>query len=1098
MQRFVTIILSIALLTACSNSEATRTGGYTDGATSLFTKVDSKESGIVFKNNMRQTIDFNFMNYMYVFIGSGVAIGDIDNDGLEDIYLASNFEANALYKNEGDFKFSDISVSSRTDESGGFTTGVTMLDVNNDGWLDIYICKAGSLQSDDLRRNKLFVNQKDGTFREESALWGLDDPGYSTQVYTLDYDKDGDLDIYVVNHRYDFINNGKISSKIQSLKEEETSDQLYRNDGNIFTKVTRQAGLLNKAWGLSAVVADFNEDGWEDIYLANDYLEPDAMYINQKDGTFKNEILQRISHISTNSMGSDYADLNNDLYPDLITVDMLSENYVRSKENMASMSTENFQEMVRIGYHHAYMANMLHYNVGNGKFRETSQMSGITKTDWSWAPLIADYDNDGYKDLFVTNGIDRDYTNMDARKELYEVMRKGESMQLENVLEMIPTERLNNYIFKNNGDLTFSKKIEEWGLEDPGYSNGGAYADLDNDGDLDLVTNNLYDSAGIYRNNANNNFIQVKLEGSQNNPLGIGAKVFLKAGDASQLQEQYITRGFESSVTPVIHFGLGMTTNVQEIIVEWPDQKVSRLKTPGINTKHSISYSQAVASSEKLRDMNRLKQVVPNQQLGLDYIHRENDFNDFSVQLLIPQKQSTKGTGIVVADVNGDKLDDFFVGNASGAAAAMYLQKSDGSFETANTELWNSEAGYEDANALFLDSDNDGDMDLYVVSAGYDLPENSPLLQDRLYINDGSGKYSKSQNLLPAMLVSGKGISSGDFDNDGDTDIFVGGNVIPGRYPVIPRSYLLRNDGGRFVSVYDGNAELSNAGMISDAAFTDYDGDNDLDLLVVGEWIPPTFYKNHNGDFTRDTEITGLDKTEGWWFSLLVTDFDGDGDDDYMLGNLGKNNKFQPSVKKPLSIYARDFDDNGSFDVALSKINDGKIVPVRGKECSSEQNPFLLEKIRTYKEFASLDMNQIYGEESLNDALKFTAYTFESAYVENRGDGTFHLSTLPIQAQTGPTLSMVTGDFNEDGNPDVMGIGAIYDAEVETIRYDANYGYVLLGDGNGSFSFEGRYDPYVDSDSKDMTAISINGKTHYIVASNNAPLHVFRFGKPGS
>jgi hypothetical protein len=1096
MQKLFSFFSTAIILVSCSNSEKTKTGGYTDDATTLFSKVSSNESGIDFKNEIRQTIEFNFMNYMYIYTGAGVAIGDIDNDGLEDIYFASNFDSNALFKNEGDLKFKDITTSSNTADNGGFSTGVTMLDVNNDGWLDIYVCKAGSLGSDELRRNRLYVNQKDGSFKEDARSWGLDDPGYSTQAYTLDYDKDGDLDIYLVNHRYDFVNNTKISSEIQKAVEETTTDHLYRNDGDKFTKVTQEAGLVNKAWGLSAVVSDFNEDGWEDIYIANDFLEPDVMYINQKDGTFKNEILTRIDHISTNSMGSDYADLNNDLYPDLITVDMLSENYARSKENMASMSTSNFEQMVRIGYHHAYMANMLHFNTGNGEFKETSQLSGITKTDWSWAPLIADFDNDGFKDLFVTNGVDRDYTNQDAQAKLYEIMRSGKSMQLQAVLDMIPTERIDNYIFKNNGDLTFSKMIKEWGLEDPGYSNGAAFADLDNDGDLDLVTNNLYDNAGVYRNNSNNNYLQLKLEGSPRNPLAIGAKVYLKTEGSQQIQEQYITRGFESSVSPVIHFGLGNNASAGEVIVEWPDKKISQLADVSINKRHTVSYDQAIAASEKIRSATSLKESLNNQGLGIDYQHKENAFNDFSLQLLIPQKQSTKGTGIVTADVNGDDLDDFFVGNAAGAAAALYIQRENGTFMRSNESLFEAEAKYEDANALFLDSDNDGDLDLYVVSAGYELPENSALLQDRLYLNNGTGEFTRAAARLPKMLTSGKAVVAMDYDGDGDTDLFVGGNVVPGKYPVIPRSYLLMNDGGKFIDVSDTNESLMNIGMVSDATFTDYDGDDDMDLLVVGEWMKPTFFRNDEGVFTRDDQAGGLDNTEGWWFSVTAADFDGDGDDDYMLGNLGRNNKFQPDDKKPLYIYAKDFDNNGSFDVALSKINDGKLVPVRGKECSSEQNPFLLDKIQSYKEFASLDMNQIYGEESLEEALNLVVYTFESAYIENLGDGNFAIEQLPMEAQTGPTLSMATGDFNKDGNLDIIGIGAIYDAEVETIRYDGNYGYTLLGDGQGGFTHSSIHDPFIDSDAKDMTQITINGRSYFMVVSNNAPLEIFSFTSP--
>lgn len=1087
-------VLTVAFI-ACSEgtSKDSKERVFTDGATSLFSKVTSDQSGITFRNPIKQSIEFNFMNYMYIYTGSGVAVGDLDNDGLEDIYFVSNFGSNKLYKNKGDFKFEDITATSKTQDMGGFSTGVTFLDINNDGWLDIYVCKAGSLKSDDIRRNKLFVNQKDGTFTEEARTWGLDDPGYSTQAYPIDYDKDGDLDLYLVNHRYDFVNNGTISSDIQRQTEDVTSDQLYRNDGSKFTKVSDQVGLRNKTWGLSAVVSDFNEDGWEDIYVANDFLEPDILYINNQDGTFRDEILSRFNHISTNSMGSDYADMDNDLYPDLVTVDMLSENYARSKENMASMSTSDFMQMVQIGYHHAYMANMLHYNLGNGKFKETSQLSGVTKTDWSWAPLIADFDNDGMNDLFVTNGVDRDYTNQDARRQLYGVMQRGESMQLQDVLDMIPSEKLNNYIYRNNGDLTFTKVIKEWGLDDPGYSNGAAYSDLDNDGDLDLITNNLYDEAGIYRNNAFSDFLQVELEGASLNPLAIGSKVYLMSGDQKQLREQYITRGFESSVSNVLHFGLGENTATSEVIVEWPDGKISKLEGVKSNQRITISYETAVEDDLALRSYQSRKQNVDAAAMGLDYRHKENEFDDYSLQLLIPQKQSTKGTGIVKADINGDGLEDVFVGNASGAPAATFVQNENGSFSRTNEALWTSEAKYEDANALFFDADGDNDQDLYVVSAGYDLAEDSPLLQDRLYINDGNGTFRKNQGGLPSMRVSGKTVTAGDYDGDGDLDLFVGGNVIPGKYPLSPRSYLLRNENGKFVDATNSNAVLAEIGMVSEALFSDYDGDSDLDLVVVGEWMQPTFFENIDGSFESSSMITGLEKTEGWWFSLTAADFDGDGDEDYVFGNLGKNNKFQPKKEKPIYIYAKDFDNNGSFDVALTKINDGKIVPIRGKECSSEQNPFLLEKINSYKEFANLEFKDIYGEDRLKGAHKLTARMFETVYVENLGGGNFNVITLPNETQTGPTLSLLSNDFNNDGNMDIMGIGAIYDAEVETIRYDSNYGYVLLGDGQGGFAYSKEYDPFIDSDSKDLTQITVGGKELFVVVSNNAALEVFTF-----
>ena len=1095
-KNIIFLLGALFLVSSCSENGGItqRDGTYTDDATTLFTKVTTNASTITFKNTIREDLDYNFLKYPYLYTGAGVAVGDVDKDGLVDIYLTANFGPNTLYKNKGNFQFEDITNSAQITDDTGFSTGATMLDVNNDGWLDIYVSKAGSLKSDDGRRNKLFVNQQDGTFKEEAKKWGIDDPGYSTQAYSLDYDKDGDLDLYVLNYRNDFKNNRILSGAIQRAKDETTSDQLYRNDGHTFVKVTQQAGIYNKAWGLSGAVGDFNNDGWDDIYVSNDYLEPDMMYINQHDGTFKDEVTLRMNHISFNSMGSDYADLNNDSFPDLVTVDMLAENYARSKENMKAMSTDNFNLLVSIGYHHAYMANMLHFNEGNGKFKETAQLSGVVKTDWSWAPLLADFDNDGLKDIFISNGVYKDYHNQDFRSQLDALDGKREPVSLKSILDMMPSQKLDNYIFKNNGDLTFKKSIKEWGLEDPNFSNGAAYADFDNDGDLDLIVNNVNDEIGLYRNNASVNTIQVELDGSSQNKLAIGAQVFVRNGERTQHQKQYMTRGFQSSVSPTLHFGLGDETQVDEIIVQWPDGKKTTLNQVVANKKITIRYADAIYNDTILKRYASLRNMKNATALGMEFVHKENDFNDYAKQLLLPQKQSTKGTGIAKGDVNNDGLEDLFVGNALGAEAALFVQNTNGTFVKTNQALWQEEARYEDANALFLDSDGDGDQDLYVVSAGYELSENDPLLQDRLYINDGKGNFKKNARALPKMLTSGKSVISGDYDGDGDLDLFVGGNVIPGKYPMSPKSYLLKNEKGRFVDDTKSNASLSEIGMVSEALFTDYDNDHDLDLFVVGEWMQPTFFDNDQGSFEKSSGIEGLDDhTEGWWFSTVAGDFDNDGDQDYVLGNVGKNNKFQPTTKKPISIYGKDFDGNGSFDVALTKVANGKVVPVRGKECSSEQNPFLLEKIGTFKEFASLEIKDIYGEDRLKDAYELQAYTFESVYLKNNGDGKFEVIKLPNQVQTGPSMSLLSTDVNKDGHLDIMGVGAIYDAEVETIRYDSNYGYVLLGDGQGNFKYSKTYEPFIDKDAKDLETIRINGKEHYVVVSNNAPLDIFTF-----
>ena len=595
-----------------SNSESKKDGKYTDNAETLFTKITAENSSISFENKINQTNDFNFMNYMYIYTGAGVAVGDIDNDGFEDIYFVSNFGPNKLYKNKGNFSFEDITTVSKTEDYTGFSSGATMLDVNNDGWLDIYISKAGALSDNDARRNLLFVNQKDGTFKEAAKNWGIDDPGYTTQTYTIDYDKDGDLDLYIVNHRYDFQNNGTINTKLQRQIEEITSDQLYRNDTNKFTKVTGEAGLYNKTWGLSASVGDFNNDGWDDIYIANDFMEPDMLYINQKNGSFKDEILKSLDHITTFSMGSDYADLNNDLLPDLITLDMAASSHKRSKENMASMSTSNFMKMVEIGYHHAYMSNMLHYNTGNGKYKETALLSGIAKTDWSWSALIADYDNDGLKDIFITNGVDKDYTNQDARIELKKVMQSGKAMLLDDVLNTFPFEKMSNYIFKNNGDLKFVEKIKEWGLEDPNFSYGSAYADLDNDGDLDLITNNIDDKAGIYKNNANNNYLKIKLKGNSKNPFAIGSKVILKNGLGTSFKRIVLVNFFNPP--PLYRKLFTALPSLEEVFTNTIDNETK----PQVKLKTKLAFQSQ--DSEANHCALWIKQILtknPNAHIGI-------------------------------------------------------------------------------------------------------------------------------------------------------------------------------------------------------------------------------------------------------------------------------------------------------------------------------------------------------------------------------------------------------------------------------------------------------------------------------------------------
>jgi hypothetical protein len=1086
------LIVFFAFTMSCADSDIKKKK--TSDATTLFSLVPNTQTGINFKNTVKQDIDFNYIEYVYAFNGAGVAIGDINNDGLEDIYFTSNQDSNKLYLNKGDFKFVDATKQAGLEDSEGWSTGTTMIDINNDGWLDIYVCKSASLRNEELRRNKLFINQKDGTFKNEAKQWGLDQNGFSTQSYFFDYDKDGDLDMYLVNHRPDFDQSSKIEDRTQREYFRETSDHLFRNEGDTFVDVTLQAKIQNKEWGLSASIGDFNNDGWLDIYVANDFINPDYLYINNRDGTFSDQINTRFKHIPFNGMGSDYADINNDLLPDLVVLDMLAEDHRRGKENMASMNTQGFWNMIEAGYPHSYMANTLQLNNGNGSFSDIGQLAGISKTDWSWAPLIADFDNDGHKDIFVSNGIERELGNQDYKKESVRQQREKGPMTVQEMMNIMPSEKIANYIYKNNGDFTFEKKIDGWGLDKKINTNGVAYADLDNDGDLDLVMNNMSDEATIYQNNSVNNYVNIKLIGDAKNVKAVGAKVKVYSKEKTQYQELFPSRGYQSSMGYQLNFGLGDEEMIDRIEVTWGDNSVLAMEDVKVN--QTLIFDKKNFKFDGIFPEKTVKNFasIDPDSLGITFKHRENTFNDFDLQTLLPQKQSQKGPALSVADVNGDGLDDFFIGGALDQAGEMYLQTHDGKFHKTNESLFLNERNYEDIISLLFDADGDGDLDLYVGSGSYEIGENNPLLQDRLYLNDGKGNFSKS-NKLPKMLGVTKAVATYDVDGDGDLDLVVGGQVIPGKYPLSSKTYLLMNENGRYREATEELApELSDIGIVNKVLFTDYDGDGDQDLAVVGEWFPITFFNNENGKFTK-ASITALNDTEGWWNTITEVDLDNDGKMDYLVGNLGDNNKFHPTKEKPLHIYSTNFDEDGKYDMVLSKDYKGNLVPVRGKECSTEQNPFVSEKIQTYKEFANSTLIDIYGEEELNSAYHKQAHEFGSMYLKNMGNGSFEVQKLPTAAQFGPTMAFEVMDINQDGHLDVLGVGNIYEAEVETIRYDANTGYILLGDSKGNLT------PYTDisfftqGNVKDMKKITLGGETCYLIANNDEELTIFKVRK---
>ena len=1063
---------------------------------SLFTKLEAETTGINFENSVVESEEFHPFNYPYIYNGGGVAIGDINNDGLEDIYFTSNQNSNKLYLNQGDLKFQDITEQAGVQDQKGWSTGVSMIDINNDGWLDIYVCKSAFRDKASLRKNLLFVNQKDGSFVEEAARWGLDDDGFSVQSYFFDYDKDGDLDLFLINHRDDFFN----SINLDALLADEdyypqTSDHLYRNDGNHFTDMTIESGIINKEFSLSASIGDFNNDGWLDIFVANDFITPDKLYLNNRNGTFSNQINTRFKHTSYSSMGSDLADINNDFLPDLMVLDMSAEDHERGKQNMPSMDTNGFYKTAISGYHYAYMSNMLNLNNGNGFFSDIASFAGVAKTDWSWGPLLADFDQDGFKDIFVSNGIKRELGNQDFGNLIHNSgkFNIGE-MPIADILAQLPSNKLKNYVFRNNGNLSFVNTIEDWGFEDMINTNGAAYGDLDNDGDLDLVLNNMDDKASVYRNNATNNFLSIKLTGPNNNLLALGATVNVYLDSSKQQQQLFLSRGFQSSVSPVMVFGLGNSENIDRIEVVWGDGKIYEENDIEPNQFLHIKYKDqsSLGKTQHHQLPNEWKLINPK-MLGLDFKHMENYYNDFDKQVLLPQKQSQKGPALAAKDINNDGLEDWFIGGANNQSGVIYLQQKSGTFKQTNQEVFKVDSDFEDNDALFFDADGDGDQDLYVASGGYELTENSQLLQDRLYLNDGMGNFKKSSNRLPKMITSTKTVVDYDYDNDGDADLIIGGHVVPGKYPLNERSYILQNNSGIFTDVTSTIApDFEDIGIINDLLFSDYDQDGIKELIAIGEWMPITIFKYINSKFTK-IEVSSLQKTSGWWNTISEIDFDNDGDLDYFVGNLGGNNKFHPSKEQPLFIFGNNFDGNDTYDMVLSKNYKGNLVPVRGKECSTDQNPFVSQRIKTYKEFASSSLEDIYGTDELAQSYQKEVYEFESVYLENLGNGNFDLKPLPVAAQLGPTLSFELVDVNKDGLLDLIGAGGIYEAEVETVRYDSNVGYILLNDSNGGFKPYKDTGFYIGTNSRKLHAFQINKQTHLAVINNDGPLLIFNY-----
>jgi hypothetical protein len=1095
-------LLLLAGLQACTNKTPRTNGGNAEAQ--VFQKVNSAESGIHFQNTVDENYDKNYFDkFAYVYNGAGVAVGDLNNDGLPDIYFAGNEVANKLYINEGNFRFKDVTVAAGVDGGKGWDNGVTMVDINNDGLLDIYVCKGGFEDQDSERANKLYVNQGNLSFKEQAKEYGLDDEGYSMHAAFFDMDNDNDLDLYLTARPDSFYLG--LSRMVSGKRNppEKCRDKLYRNESGTYAEIGLKAGINhNFGYALSVVTADLNNDGWVDIFVSNDYADNDYMYINQGDGTFKDEVKSMTNHVSLFSMGADIADINNDGFEDILVMEMLPENYKRSKVSMPRMDVQGFNAIVDSGFQPQYMHNVLHLNHGNGFFSDVSQMAGISKTEWSWATLASDFDNDGKRDIFVANGYRRDLfdgditqkqdvyirTNMSKYSSSDDMFHKG----FKEYIEIYDPIKVRNYLFKNEGELHFKNVSEDWGFKDSTFSNGAAVADFDNDGDLDLVINNLEGEADLYQNKTDGKqkYLRLKLQGPAGNSDGIGAKISLyNDGRLQQFFQQKTVRGYLSSNEPIVHFGIGQQDKIDSVIVVWPDGKSNKITPVQANQVLKVSHAAALPGGDHTVHYNPLF-AAADQLLNVPFSHKENSYDEYVDQVLLPHEFSRNGPFIATGDVNGDGMDDFFVGGAKNQAGSLYLQVND-KLQKKMVPAFEADKAFEDMGVKLFDADADGDLDLYVVSGGSEFKEGSPMYQDRLYLNDGKGNFSKSTLIKTAS--SGSCITVADFDGDGDPDLFRGGEVVANKYPSAPLSYLLVNENGKFVDKTASMAPaLSKTGMVKAAVWADINNDKKPELIVTGEWMPIRIFQYSNGGFKENPGDYGFNNTEGWWNSLMAEDLDGDGDLDLIAGNLGENYKFQATAEKPFEVFAKDFDGNGTNDIFLAKHLKDIVVPIRGRECTSQQCPMIAQKFPTYLSFAVSDLSAILGSEELKTSLHYKAHHFSTVIFENTGRR-FKMQKLPLEAQLSTVNGIIVKDFDGDGKKDILLAGNKFDVEVETTPADASPGLLLLGKGNLTFQAlkpkeSGFFVPF---NVKDIQPILFNKRWVVIVSANNDRLRVF-------
>ncbi len=1065
----------------------------------LLTLMNSGKTGIDFNNRITESNERNYIMDEYMYNGAGVATTDINNDGLADIFFTGNQVGNGLYLNKGNFKFEDITKSAGVAGSG-WHNGVAAADVNGDGYVDIYVCRANTQEKNaDKRKNLLFINNRNNTFTESAEKYGVADAGYSLNAAFLDYDLDGDLDLFVTNYppKFDLTLKDVIDGKNE--RNQHALDHLYRNDGGRFTDVSRAMGINNFGHGLGLSVSDMNDDGYPDIFIANDYVTEDFLYINQKGKRFKQQVKDKMKHASLFSMGCDVADINNDGLPDIAVADMMPEDNFRSKAAMPSMDPDNFYNSLAQGIHAQYMRNALHLNSDVGIFAEIGQMAGVEKTDWSWSMLFGDLDNDGLQDLVVTNGLRRDVDEKDVNKKIRKKQKEaGGALPWNEIDALMSATKLQNYIYSNKNGFQFEDVSSNWGFVDKAFSNGAALADFDNDGDLDIVLNNVDDKAFLYKNNAveklENNFIKINCVGPKNNISGYGTKIIAYVGEHTYYREVQPERGYLSSSSPNVHIGIGRSNTIDKLEIIWNDGNMETIMNVAANK--IITAKHKNANAKRLREAKKNPKIRSvDQYTNLDFLHKENVYDDFQNQVLLPHRMSQFGPALAIGDVNGDGRDDVYLGGANGQASVLYVQGDRAAFRPNASQPWQKEKNQEDVAAAFLDIDRDGDLDLYVGSGGFEKPENDSYYRDRFYINDGKGKFSKSNGVIPDIRSSASCVKVFDFDADGDQDVFVGSRVIPDKYPYAPRNYLLKNENGKLIDATKALApELERIGMVSSALWTDMNGDRKPELIVVGEWSPIHVFSWTGIGFENITARLGLDRWKGWWNCVTHADLDSDGDPDYIVGNLGLNYKYKASPEEPFDIYCDDFDKNGTYDIVLGYYQNGEQFPVRGLQCSSEQMPFVKQKFPSYNAFGNATLDDIYGE-MLDNALHLDVNTFASVVLWNDG-GNFEVKPLPLEAQISPVNGVIAGDFTRDGQSDLLLAGNLMVSEVETGAADAGIGVLLKGVGNRKFEFvsPGESGFIAPNDVKKMEMINARTKLPIIlVANNNEKVQTYGF-----